>query len=355
MDKRYKILWLDDEFEDPTSPMSKSLEEFEESRFSLEFEVKKVSAAGGFISMFRNNYFDAVILDVWGKDNFDDSNLGAAGFRHALEPIVNTPMVKIVYTGKGEEQPYAVESAEEKGCCIIGKKDCPVPELFDRLREKLNDKFALDFPCVSDILKANIVSPGAMVYWRQIRSEYNEVFGNGKEPTEPGLTSLRKFLETIFRDELQEKGIISVMPAPNDNVITLGACLKELQKQIHIELVKISFEYLGKVANKLEHRIEDSECFFKNYGLYFLKSIYNALFISLVWYSKFLSEEHITSGYVEFDEELQVYHVNNVLLPQMTKIAIGTKVKLLKKISNTQSKTKKKYPYYSKYEKIDIE
>ena len=48
MDKKYKILWLDDEFEDSTSPMSKSLEEFEESPFSFEFEVTKVSAAGGF-------------------------------------------------------------------------------------------------------------------------------------------------------------------------------------------------------------------------------------------------------------------------------------------------------------------
>lgn len=153
MDKKYKILWLDDEFEDSTSSMSKSLEEFEESPFSLEFEVTKVSAAGGFRNMFVSTYFDAVILDVWGKDNFDDSDLSATGFRHALEPIVNTPMVKIVYTGKGEEQPYAVESAEEKGCCVIGKKDCPVPELFEIIREKLKDRFSIDFPCVSDILK----------------------------------------------------------------------------------------------------------------------------------------------------------------------------------------------------------
>ena len=162
MDKKYKILWLDDEFEDSTSPMSKSLEEFEESPFSFEFEVTKVSAAGGFRNMFVSTYFDAVILDVWGKDNFDDSDLSATGFRHALEPIVNTPMVKIVYTGKGEEQPYAVESAEEKGCCVIGKKDCPVPELFEIIREKLKDRFSIDFPCVSDILKTVIVNPDAM-------------------------------------------------------------------------------------------------------------------------------------------------------------------------------------------------
>lgn len=77
MDKKYKILWLDDEFEDSTSPMSKSLEEFEESPFSFEFEVTKVSAAGGFRNMFVSTYFDAVILDVWGKDNFDDSDLSA--------------------------------------------------------------------------------------------------------------------------------------------------------------------------------------------------------------------------------------------------------------------------------------
>ena len=353
MDKKYKILWLDDEFEDSTSSMSKSLEEFEESPFSLEFEVTKVSAAGGFRNMFVSTYFDAVILDVWGKDNFDDSDLSATGFRHALEPIVNTPMVKIVYTGKGEEQPYAVESAEEKGCCVIGKKDCPVPELFDIIREKLKDRFSIDFPCVSDILKAVIVNPDAMEYWRQIRSEYNEVFVNGIDPSEKELTSLRKFLEIVFKDDLLIKGIISVTSSPNDNVINLGACLKELQNICYPELVKVSFEYLGKVANQLAHRIEDSECFFNNYGLYFLKSIYNALFICLVWYSKFLAEDHTISGYVEFDEDLQVYHVDDVLLPTMTNNCIGAKVRLLKKTRNTQSKTKRKYPYFSKYERIE--
>lgn len=107
------------------------------------------------------------------------------------------------------------------------------------------------------------------------------------------------------------------------------------------------------MANRLEHRIEDSECFFYNYGLYFLKSIYNALFICLVWYSKFLAENHTNSGNVEFDEDLQVYHVNNVLLPTMSNNCIGAKVRLLKKTRNTQSKTKRKYPYFSKYERIE--
>ena len=107
------------------------------------------------------------------------------------------------------------------------------------------------------------------------------------------------------------------------------------------------------MANKLEHRIEDSECFFYNYGLYFLKSIYNALFICLVWYSKLLAENQANSGYVEFDKDLQVYHVNNVLLPTMPNNCIGAKVRLLKKTRNTQSKTKRKYPYFSKYERIE--
>ena len=82
-----------------------------------------------------------------------------------------------------------------------------------------------------------------------------------------------------------------------------------------------------------------------------MKSIYNALFICLVWYSKFLAEDHTISGYVEFDEDLQVYHVNDVLLPPMTNNWIGAKVRLLKKTRNTQSKTKRKYPYFSKYER----
>ena len=114
MDKKYKILWLDDEFEDSTSPMSKSLKEFEESPFSLEFEVTKVSAAGGFRNMFVSTYFDAVILDVWGKDNFDDSDLSATGFRHALEPIVNTPMVKIVYTGRARNNHMLLKVLRKK-------------------------------------------------------------------------------------------------------------------------------------------------------------------------------------------------------------------------------------------------
>lgn len=355
MEKKYKILWLDDEFEYSDSYMSNNLKEFKESPFSYEFDITTAVTAEDFIQMFRSNYFDAVILDVWGKENIDDSNQGADGFRHALEPVVNASMVKIVYTGKGEEQPYAINSATEKGCYVIGKKDSSVPELFDILKEKLNDTFSLDFPCASDILRANIVSADATCYWRQIRSEYNEVFGNGKNPTETGLTSLRKFLEIVFKDELLEKGIVAVKPAHNDKVIKLGNCLKELQQYCHPELVKISFEYLGKVANKLEHRQKESECFFYNYGLYFLKSIYNALFISLVWYSKFLTENHTTSGYVEFDEELQVYHVDDVLLPSMTRNDTGTLVKLVKKIQNTQSKTKIRYPYFAKYERINVE
>lgn len=354
MEKIYKILWLDDDFEYSDSNMSINLKEFNESPFSSGFDVKTAVTADDFILMFKDNYFDAVILDVWGKENIDDSNQGADGFRHALEPIVNAPMVKIVYTGKGEEQPYAINSAAEKGCVVIGKKDCSVFELFEKLREKLSDKFSLDFPCVSDILQANIVSSDAMVYWRQIRSEYDEVFGNGKNPTEVGLTSLRKFLEIVFKDELLEKDIISVKPAPGDNVIKLGNCLKELQQYCHPELVKVSFEYLGKVANKLEHRLEEPEYFFKKYGLYFLKSIYNAFFICLIWYSKFLAEDHRATGCVEYDEDLQVYHVNDILLPPITQNDVGIKVRLLKRVKNTQSKTKRKYPYFSKYERIDI-
>ena len=225
--------------------------------------------------------------------------------------------------------------------------------IYRRLNINLTQYCSIDFPCVSDILKAVIVNPDAMEYWRQIRSEYNEVFVNGIDPSEKELTSLRKFLEIVFKDDLLIKGIISVTSSPNDNVINLGACLKELQNICHPELVKVSFEYLGKVANQLAHRIEDSECFFNNYGLYFLKSIYNALFICLVWYSKFLAEDNTISGYVEFDEDLQVYHVNDVLLPTMTNNCIGAKVRLLKKTRNTQSKTKRKYPYFSKYERIE--
>lgn len=355
MEKKYKILWLDDDFEFSDSNMSINLKEFNESPFSSDFDVKTAVTADDFILMFRANYFDAVILDVWGKENIDDSKQGADGFRHALEPVVNASMVKIVYTGKGEEQPYAINDASEKGCYVIGKKDCSVPELFDILREKLSDTFSLDFPCVSDILKANIVSADAMVYWRQIRSEYNEVFKKGKDPTETELTSIRKFLEFVFKDELLEKDIIPVKPAPGDNVITLGNCLKELQQNCHPELVQVSFEYLGKVANKLEHRLIEPGCFFKNYGLYFLKSIYNALFICLIWYSKFLAEDHRTIGCVEYDKELQVYHVNDVLLPSMSQNDVGTRVRLSKKIKNTQSKTKRTYPYFSKYERIGIE
>lgn len=65
MDKKYKILWLDDEFEDSTSPMSKSLEEFEESPFSLEFEVTKVSAAGGFRNMFVSTYTEVSVACLY--------------------------------------------------------------------------------------------------------------------------------------------------------------------------------------------------------------------------------------------------------------------------------------------------
>ena len=108
------------------------------------------------------------------------------------------------------------------------------------------------------------------------------------------------------------------------------------------------------VAQELINKVKSKCCGIKdNYGLYFLKSIYNALFICLVWYSKFLAENHTNSGNVEFDEDLQVYHVNNVLLPTMSNNCIGAKVRLLKKTRNTQSKTKRKYPYFSKYERIE--
>lgn len=124
------------------------------------------------------------------------------------------------------------------------------------------------------------LSKSAMGYLQEVRQEYNDVIGKGKEPSQKGLNSMRYCIETLIRNDVVKNNIVKL-----ETKTQLGECMYKLYgKEQCPVLIGQSLIYLLNLANKLDHEDETSEETFKGYGSMMFHAIYYAFFICIEWY-----------------------------------------------------------------------
>lgn len=215
MEEKYKVLWLDDAFASESSDkLNERLEKFQQTSLANSFEIKKVVYAEDFMQEFAKNHYDVVILDVFGYSKTDVNNKTVTdGFQSALNAVKISFCVKIVYTGetyqKNEDlQKYIMNNAKNEGFEVFNKIECPIPDLFKHISSKFDDLFFKDCPTLRELFLLESFSESAKGYLQEIRQEYNEVMGKGKDPSQKGLNSLRYCMETIFKDDVVKNKIV---------------------------------------------------------------------------------------------------------------------------------------------------
>lgn len=286
MEEKYKVLWLDDAFASESSDkLNERLEKFQQTSLASSFEIKKVAYAEDFVPEFAKNLYHVVILDVFGYSKTDvNSKAITAGFQNALKVVGNSFCVKIVYTGEAYQkdenfQKYFENDVEGKGFEIFNK-DKSIPELFKDIRSKFEDLFFKDCPTIRKVFLMESLSKSAMGYLQEVRQEYNDVMGKGKEPSQKGLNSMRYCIETLIRNDVVKNNIVKL-----ETKTQLGECMYKLYgKEQCPVLIGQSLIYLLNLANKLDHADETSEETFKGYGRMMFHAIYYAFFICVEWY-----------------------------------------------------------------------
>lgn len=229
MEEKYKVLWLDDAFASESSDkLNERLEKFQQTSLASSFEIKKVAYAEDFMQEFAKNLYHVVILDVFGYSKTDVNNKTiTAGFQSALKVVRNSSCVKIVYTGETYQkeenfQKYIENNAEDEGFEVFNK-DYPIPALFNDIRSKFEDLFFKDCPTIRKVFLMESLSKSAMGYLQEVRQEYNDVIGKGKEPSQKGLNSMRYCIETLIRNDVVKNNIVKL-----ETKTQLGECMYKL-------------------------------------------------------------------------------------------------------------------------------
>lgn len=287
MEEKYKVLWLDDAFASESSDkLNERLEKLQQTPLASSFEIKKVAYAEDFMQESAKNLYHVVILDVFGYSKTDVNNKTITdGFQRALKVVRNSSCVKIVYTGetyqKNEEfQKYIENNAKGEGFEVFNKIECPIPDLFKHIKSKFDDLFFKDCPTIRKVFLMESLSKSAMGYLQEVRQEYNDVIGKGKEPSQKGLNSMRYCIETLIRNDVVKNNIVKL-----ETKTQLGECMYKLYgKEQCPVLIGQSLIYLLNLANKLDHEDETSEETFKGYGRMMFHAIYYAFFICVEWY-----------------------------------------------------------------------
>ena len=287
MDGKFKVLWLDDAFASESSDqLNERLEKFQQTSLASSFEIKKVVYAEDFMQEFAKNHYDVVILDVFGYSKTDVNNKTVPdGFQSALKVVKISFCVKIVYTGetyqKDEDlQKYIMKNAKDESFEVFNKIECPIPDLFKHISSKFDDLFFKDCPTLRELFLLESFSESAKGYLQEIRQEYNEVMGKGKDPSQKGLNSMRYCVETIFKDDAAKNKIVVY-----DKKKRLGDYMYALyDKEQCPVLVGQSLIYLLNLANQLDHEDKTSQETFKGYGRMMFRAIYFAFFTCVEWY-----------------------------------------------------------------------
>ena len=312
MEEKYKVLWLDDAFASESSDkLNERLEKFQQTPLASSFEIKKVAYAEDFMQEFAKNLYHVVILDVFGYSKTDVNNKNiTAGFQSALKVVRNSSCVKIVYTGetyqKDENFQKYIENNAERGFEVFNKIECPIPDFFKHISSKFDDLFFKDCPTIRKVFLMESLSKSAMGYLQEVRQEYNDVIGKGKEPSQKGLNSMRYCIETLIRNDVVKNNIVKLETKPQ-----LGECIYKLYgKEQCPVLIGQSLIYLLNLANKLDHEDETSEETFKGYGRMMFHAIYYAFFICIEWYYNTFKANKDDQLSINNDKELNTCESN---------------------------------------------
>jgi len=289
MEDKIKVLWLDDAFvPDSSDTLLLRLDKFMQTDFSKLFEITRCANANDFKVYFASKKYDAVILDVFGFLEADYNNKTATkGFKSALEVVKNDFCIKIVYTGETynreeELREYIFNDAKNIGFEVFSKMEISIPQLLKKIHLGCDDLFLKECPTIRKIWNMESLTKSAREYLQDVRQEFNEVIGGGKEPTQKGLNSMRYCVETIIRDDVVKNNIVKLEKIPQ-----LGECMYKLYgKQQCPVLVGQSLIYLLNLANKLDHEDETRKETFEGYGPMMFRAIYYAFFTCVEWYYK---------------------------------------------------------------------
>ncbi len=325
MEKKYKILWLDNDFvpmiEAPSSPEEKqiNLERsalLDDALLAADYDMK-VSFASSYEQFEANKdvfgTFDAVIFDLHGLDHKDSFNVRVLGAAKALADKY-PGLLEYVYSANPDDPVFEITIGPlmDLGRCF--SKALGVQPLFTKIKEDLDSKLNyykgheeclallhegyLDSDlklAMNALLEDYLLEKSEAIPYNNMRKimegmlqkmvDYGDIItGDGEK------SSFNNRLDYItnrceeYENEKGKKVILYDRPLfPNEK------CSKE---------IKYVLDFLGNITNNNSHFLKDDPTYLRKdeasleYNILLQKSIYPAFFLAMKWYYGFMTKYH---------------------------------------------------------------
>lgn len=361
MEKKYKVLWIDDE---PT-------DSFMDQAYQKDIEIVSQTDYKNGIQWLTDHLYecDAVILDVNCRDNENSSTADAASFTRnfdSVKSLCKDPFIPwFVYTS-GENY----RGSDALDLILPSPNDWDGKTYYSKPKERLE-------------LFENIKHAADSSKNTQIRHKYKDVFNlsdslsaelikvimhlEEQNYTDSGVfNDVRKILDWVMK-HMNSIGILPV-PFMKTNINECGRFIAELEMQRFIPLyIQRNFASLTYTCNDGSHRSgrtdEDTKSGKAPYlvpaVIYELMSILAWLtsvtiskpekdFIQKIYKSKPEYRKVAAIGIIEEDPNNRTIHVNDVALPQTARLDLNKKARIETAIRNKITPINEIYTRYSK-------
>lgn len=315
--KRYRILWLDDDFQPLFDSPTPDQEDINDTREALQYDASKASKYGleiDRISDFKQfneklesvAEYDAVILDLMGLDNQNIDNYEVAA--DAVERVQENNVIAYVYSANVTEGDIAtmfkipLRKFSASGRCF--DKGLGVEALFEKIQMDLADSSA----CYSGHEECLMLFNDRFLNY-ELKPQMTKILQCYKDQDEQvvPMNEMRQILESIMQ-AFYDRGVIDEKKTSlNDRIEYLTEyCLKKDGKIDYkspvfpyadcLPEIRNTLSFLGKMTQKKSHYQEKVTLSYllegetpRAYDILVRGCVYQAFFIIMKWYYGYMN------------------------------------------------------------------
>ena len=317
--KTIKILWVDDKFLDPDASFTKRVKEdiVECQDIENTIDVDMVSNREDFLTKLsspdRTKYV-AIILDAETADNINDSP-DINTFNLHMRPIDNLgyKTMKYVYSSYPEQ---VRKMALDYGFEVKDKADI---EPYDLLVE-IKGRIQTEFPIVPEIMMA--VREG-FITSKENEKHMIDIIKAYHDPNSVPLESMRYILENIFL-HLKDMYLFNLKALSSNKLsdyvdyLINGGAYNNKKYFVPYNVCPIEVRYaiqcLEPCTQIYHHDYEtvwarmNNNIYTNQYESFFKEMAYNAFFITMKWYYRFMKNEQSNPSKGQFTDREKLYY-----------------------------------------------
>ena len=304
---KYKVLWLDDDFQSPiNNPEGESEAQINFRRDALVSDAELAEDYGlevyiacnyeKFDACLRDySRYNAVIFDLKGLDNVNIDNNRVMGKAKDLADKI-PGLLEYVYSANIEDPAFDITIGELKDLGRCFSKALGPEQMFQKIKddgtlEEIFDKYfgdgeptpvqsaELDESKDQLVVATNAAFDQKLVFYKEIKvwDEKGETFNNR-------LSYVAEDCETSIDERTGKKWVHYDQP-----LFPLSKCRQE---------IKYVLKYLGDITNRYSHFLKQNPDYLRQgevvleYNTLLQDSVYPAFFIAMKWYYGFMSKHH---------------------------------------------------------------